>query len=133
MNPQPIAVGLVLAQDVIVEEGTRSITLVKTFNRLEIEEFPSPPQQFAVYTMLTNGRGEPMVGMSISRLDSLEEIYRRAARVTFADPLRQVRLWFRVKSCSFPEPGAYQVTLEADGELITQCVCNIVRKENKDG
>src|SRR5437588_13121324 len=133
MNPQPIAVGLFLCQQVIVEERTRNITLVNSFNRRTAHEFPSPPQQFAVYAMLTNGRGEATLALSVSRLDSLEEIYRRAAHVTFADPLRQVRLWFRVKSCSFPEPGAYQVTLEADGELIIQWVCNIVLRGNDNG
>src|SRR5262249_31939561 len=120
--------GLVLCQQVIVEEGTRNITLVNSFNRLTVEAFPSAPQRFAVYTMLTNGRGAATLTLEISRTDTLEEIFTRSTRIAFADPLRHLRLWIRVRSCSFPVMGRYQVALLMDGDLITQCGCDVFQE-----
>ncbi len=40
MTPTPVAIGLTLCERVIVEEGTRNLTLVSTFISLQGEEFP---------------------------------------------------------------------------------------------
>jgi hypothetical protein len=83
--------------------------------------------------MLTDGRGEVTLALDVSRIDTLDEIHTRSVPITFTDPLRQMRLWFRVRSCSFPEPGGYQVALFADGEVLTQCVLNIIPRRDTDG
>jgi hypothetical protein len=43
MSQRPNAVPLILCKDVIIEEGTRSLTLVKTFRRLHVGSVPSSP------------------------------------------------------------------------------------------
>src|SRR5438094_147306 len=105
---RPNAVVLTLCRLVIVEEKTRNVTLANSFQRLEVDTFPSPPIFFAVYTVLSDGLGEITLDLIVSRCDTLEEIYTRSFKTTFNDPLRPLRLWWQIRSCSFPVPGAYQ-------------------------
>ena len=49
MNPPPIALGLVVCEKAVVEEGSKNATLVNTYLRLRVDSFPSRPQQVAVY------------------------------------------------------------------------------------
>jgi hypothetical protein len=129
MIQRPNAVGLILCEKVIIEEGTRSMTLVSNFGRLIVDEFPSPPQHFTVYAILTDGLGPMTLALVIAHLDELETIYQRSWETIWKDPLREIRMLARVRSCSFPSPGRYQVSLLANNELITQSVLDVFQAE----
>jgi hypothetical protein len=57
MIPRPIALGLTICEKAIVEERTRNLTLVSCFTKLIVEDFPSLPQRFALFAVLTDGLG----------------------------------------------------------------------------
>jgi hypothetical protein len=127
---RPSAVGLISCRLVIVEDKTRNVTLANTFQRLAFASFPAIPEPFCVYTVLTDGLGDIVLDLVVSRCDTLEEVYTRSFKATFTDPLRQLRLWWRVRSCSFPVPGPYEFALRAEGETITQGVVEIEKGTN---
>ena len=77
MNPLPIVLGLTIREKIIMEEGTKNLTLVSTFTKMHVAEFPSLPQRFAVYSVLTEGRGDARIDLVPTSLASSEEIYRR--------------------------------------------------------
>lgn len=129
MIPRPVAIGLAVCEQVIVEEKTYNITLVNCFKRLYLREFPSPPQRFAVYTILTDGHGTRKIRLAVARLETLEDIYTRDIPVTFSDPLREVRLLFRPSTLSFPAAGRYEISLLVDGDSLTRRVIQIVAVE----
>src|SRR5436190_16945310 len=104
MIQRPTAVGLTLCRLVIVEEKTQNVTLVNSFQRLEVDVFPSPAAPFYVYTVLTDGMGEVTLNLVVSQCDTLDDIYTRSFNATFRSPLRQSRLYWQVRSCSFPAP-----------------------------
>ena len=133
MIQRPTAVGLTLCQMLTVEEHTRNITLVNSFHRMYLDEFPSALVPFFVYTVLTDGLGEVKLDLVISRCDTLEDIYIRSFKTVFIDPLRQLQLYWHVRSCTCPSPGSYQLSLEVDGESITQCTLKIRRKGETHG
>lgn len=120
MSQRPIAVGLLLCENVIVEEGTRSVTPVNCFTRRTVEQFPCEPLSFVVLAFLTDGSGDISLEVTIERLDTLEEVYAATRPLHFASPLNEVRCTVRVKECSFPVEGHYQVTLYADREPLAQ-------------
>jgi hypothetical protein len=72
--------------------------------------------------------GNVALDLIVSRCDTLEDIYVRSFNVDFRDPLLQVRLYWHVRSCSFPAPGDYQFCLQANEEPITQGVLKVVQK-----
>ena len=90
MNPPPIALGLILCEKVIVEERTRNTTFVSTFTKLFADEFPSPPQRFALATVLTGGQGEGTVELVITRLETDEETYAIRRQLRFPGRLAEV-------------------------------------------
>jgi hypothetical protein len=57
MIQRPNAVCLWVCEDVLVEEGTKSLTLMRGFSRLRFSSFPSPPVNFTVCAALRDGLG----------------------------------------------------------------------------
>ena len=91
MMQRPVAIGLLVCEQIIFEEGTRNITLVNSFTHRIVEEFPSEPFPFVVFGLLTDGLGDISVEMRITRLDNWEVIYRRFGSLRFTDPLKEIR------------------------------------------
>jgi hypothetical protein len=120
MVPPPIALGLVLCQGSIIEEKTRNVTLVNTFVRHDVEEFPSPPQRFTVFSVITDGQGDATIDLVVTRLATGEEIFAQRVPWNFPNRLTEVRLLYKITQCRFPAPGLYQVTILVDGDWIAQ-------------
>src|SRR5262245_34967042 len=79
-----------LCQKIISEEHTRNITLVNCFRRLRVRSFPLQ-LEFAVFAALTDGLGRMSLDLTVSRLDTLDDIHSWSWPVTFPDPLSEVR------------------------------------------
>ncbi len=126
MLQRPTAVGLILCQEVIIEETTRRATLVNTMDWLRCPAFPSPPQRLVAYAVLRDGLGDAAMALTVSRLDTLDELKEKRWRMRFADPLRHLRVVMRYTDLFFPVPGRYAFGLSADGELVTQTVLQVV-------
>lgn len=129
MSQRPAAVGLLVCEQVIVEEGTQNVTPVNSFRRRIVQKFPSEPLSFAVLAILNDGVGEIRLDLAISRLDIDEDIYKRSTAVRFENQLQEWRCLFRIRSCSFPVPGIYEVAIFADKEMIAQRRIRIIQKE----
>ena len=131
MSQGPSAVGLFVCRDFIVEEDQRSVTLVRCLDRVRLKEFPSTPQSFIVYSVLTDGVGSLPFDLIVTRLETLEEIYSRSWISTLNDPLAKTHLRLRVRSCSFPYPGRYEVARDVKGDRVAQCVLTVHSEEGQ--
>jgi hypothetical protein len=120
MSQRPIAIGLLLCEQVIIEEDTKNVTPVNCFTRRVAEAFPwrSPP--FTVLAWLTNGEGAVALEVIIEAAASLEILHQNQVTLRFASPLQQGRLSIRLQEIIFPEAGSYRVLLLADGEVVAQ-------------
>lgn len=67
---------------------------------------------------LADGKGELVVEIVVQRLDTLEAVYRDQAMLVFRNPLHTARFIARVRDCTFPVDGYYEVTLLVDRELV---------------
>lgn len=74
MAQLPIAIGLVLCEQVIIEEGTRNITPVNCFNVREVDDIPGRAS-FCVLAWLADGKGEKTAELVVQRLDNLDEVF----------------------------------------------------------
>jgi hypothetical protein len=129
MTPTPITLGLTLCEKVIVEEGTRNVTLVSTFNKPAVSRFPTPPKRFDVFAALTDGVGDATIKLTVTSLATDEMIYEREAQAYFPNRLAEVHVLFRVGECSFPAPGFYQVSLLLDGEWVAQRRLQLIERQ----
>jgi hypothetical protein len=130
MKQRPVVIGLLACEQVIIEEKTRNVTPVNCFTHRAAEQFPSQAFAFVVFAILTDGVGEIPLEVTNYRLDTLEEIYQRTLSLQFTNPLQEVRCIFRIRDCSFPVPGHYQISLLADSEIVAQRKIRITEKEN---
>jgi hypothetical protein len=119
-----------VCEQVIVEEGTQNLTPVNSFRRRIVQQFPPEPLGFVVFAILNDGVGEIRLDLAISRLDTYEKVYQRSMPVRFENQLQEGRCLFRIRDCSFPVPGAYEVAIFADSELIAQRRILITQKES---
>jgi hypothetical protein len=120
MFPPPVVVGLTICEKVMVEQGTTNVTLVSTFTRLVVDEFPSPPQRFSLYAMLTEGLGDATKLLTVTNLETDGEVDRIKRNLRFPDRLEEVRLLFQIRERPFPVEGTYQITLLLDGEWLSE-------------
>jgi hypothetical protein len=118
MSQRPSAVGLMLCDQVVFEEGTHKPYLLGVFIGVAVDDFPTGPQRFDLFVALTDGLGEVTINVKVVRMENDEEIYSRSMNVRFANPLQIVNLRFQVRHLIYPTPGTYLVSFEADGEEI---------------
>ena len=130
MSQRPAAIGLLVCEQVIIEEGTQNVTPVNSFRRRIVQQFPTEPLNFVVFAILNDGVGEIRLELAISRLDTDEEVYQRSMTVRFGNQLQEGRCLFRISDYSFPVPGTYEVALFADNEMIAQRKIRIIHKES---
>jgi len=121
----PNAVGLILCEKAITEEGTKNVTLVNTFNRLDRPTFPALLRDFLVCGLLTDALGTMTLSLVITRLETLEELLTISGEVRFTNPIAERRLRIAVNRIEFPSPGRYQISLLANGEWVAQCVLQV--------
>ena len=75
MVPTPIALGLTLCERVMVEEGTRQVSLIGTFNGLRRTAFPFVPPPFYVFATLTGSAGNAEIELTVRAVSTDDEVY----------------------------------------------------------
>ena len=126
MNELPLCRGLHVCESLIVEQGTKNVTLVNRFNLRRVDEFPSKPLRFVVFAVLTNGDGAYAADLVFTHLNSSTEIYRHPVELNFPSPLAELRFVFRLTECVFPLSGTYEVSLDIDEGSIAHTQLTIV-------
>jgi hypothetical protein len=129
MVPSPVALGLVLCDPVIIEEGTRKVSVIGAFNRLEGRAFPFVPSPFCVLATLTGAQGEGRLTLTVIQLETDEEVYSLTRQVAFPDRFAEGRVLFRLADCSFPAPGVYISTLTVDDDWVAHRRLRILQTE----
>ena len=118
-EPAPIAIGLMLCDQIIIDKDTNKPCLIGVFTGLAVHDFEEP-QRFSVFLCLTNGRGQVELELTGVRLDNGESIFRQTYETSFPSPLSVVNVSIRIRSIQFPAAGWYDFVVRAKGELIAQ-------------
>jgi hypothetical protein len=121
MIQPPKAIGLFLCDQVVIDRDTQKPCLIGCFAGKAVEDFPSGPQKFDVFAALTDGLGDVIIDLTVTHLDMDQEIYSRQLPFRFPSPLKVVHLYFRVRTCEFPAPGNYLVTLAVGETEVASC------------
>ena len=87
MVPTPLSIGLTFCHSIIIEEGTRNLTLVGTFFGFRAVEFPFTPAPFQVIASLVGGHGEGELELAVTQLETDEELFAIHRRLSFPDRL----------------------------------------------
>ena len=118
--PRPVAIGLSLCDNAIVERDTNKVSLVGQFQRLRYAQFPATAIPFWACATLSGGVGRGAVRLEILDLEDLSVIFALDRTVEFSDRLTVYHVLLRVVSCTFPRARWYNSQLLVDGELLAQ-------------
>lgn len=120
MVSQPIALGMMICDHVIVEQGTAKISFVGGFNKLKSGKFPARLPPFELAATLAGSFGDVGLEVRLSRLETGASFVIHRRRQHFPDKLAEVLFRERFRDISLPVPGYYQFTLLAEGEWVAQ-------------
>ena len=120
MATPPVALGLTLCDYVLIEEGSRRVSLIGSLMRMVADRFPHAPPTFCIHAALTDGRGDVTLDLVATRLDTYETVASRKRQIHFTDRLEELQVIFRIKDWTFPAPGLYEIALLVDNEPIAQ-------------
>lgn len=117
MNP-PLLLALILCDGIIREAGSNKFSLIGTFNGLWAQAFPYVHPSFAVYVVLTDGRGRVPCSLRLTALDSGQTLFTVQGQVDFRDPTGTAELVFQLRQLRFEKPGHFALEFIADGEML---------------
>jgi len=124
MVPTPQALALAICDYVVVEEGRRNVSHIGSFTAIRPPHLPFV-RPLCAYAVLTGGQEEASVELTLTHMESDEEVYSLRSSVRLPDRLAEVRILFRVSECDFPEAGSYLFTLLIDGDWVAHRRINV--------
>ena len=83
MIPQPIVVGLTLCERIIVEEGTKSLSLIDCFVKLQSDTFPTPSRPLCLYAAPQAVAERVLIELTVTHLDTDEVIVSGRRQIRF--------------------------------------------------
>ena len=128
MLQRPIAVGLTLCRLAVVEERTHNVSLINSFTSIKAASIPGTLEPFYACALLTDGMGIAEVVLTVTQLETMEEVYSQRWQGHFSHPLQRLWLLFPIRECPVPALGRYQVTLNMDSDGIAESVFEVVAK-----
>src|SRR5438132_378762 len=57
MFPQPVALGLTLCEQILVDKSTNNVSLINIFTTWPTKKLPSPPRRLYLFAVLKGGQG----------------------------------------------------------------------------
>src|SRR5688572_13316982 len=105
MAELPITRGVFLCENVIVEAGTRNVSLINCFTKRFVDVFPSPPQHFNVFAIIIDGHGTMPLRLLVLDLKDDRLLFEFTGTVRYTSPLQELRTLIPVSNLVFPTAG----------------------------
>lgn len=127
----PLSSGLILCDNVIIEERTRNASLINIFTARRVDAVPDVLNPFYAFAMVTSGHGECDLDFKITFLEDELEVCSIRGKQAFPGPLTAVRLVLKIERCRVPDFGIYQAALFFDGEWVAERNFRILPKGSR--
>ena len=122
----PVVRYMLLCDDWRVDgPSNRRVTIIGLIWNIHSVEEPAYPlfyREFCVFLALTEGRGQGEGHITCVFEDTGEKVFETRKRPIQVrpDPLEVIGVPFRIRDCSFPQPGRYSVQFWYDGVVIEE-------------
>lgn len=109
---------IIICDDIIRDEGTRKITLVNCFNRVDSSAYPCTHPRLCVYVAVTNGRGDDAGVLKFINDEEQKEIVSVERMLKFEDPRTVAELVYTLRNIPLSCPGDYSFEFWCGEELV---------------
>jgi hypothetical protein len=126
MAISPIVRYMLLCDDWRLDgQNNRRVTIIGLIWNIHSVEEPAYPlfyREFCVFLALTEGRGQGEGHIVCVFEETGQKVFETRKRpIQFRrDPLEVVGVPFRIRDCSFPQPGLYSVQFWYDGVMVEE-------------
>ena len=114
---KPALLAMVICDQIIREEGTKKLSLVGLFNRIQAKKFPCVHSKLHVYLAITDYIGETNCELIFSDSDG-REIVKLAGPIKFPDRLSVIEMNFGMNNIPLPQSGMYHFDFKINGILL---------------
>ena len=114
----PEVLAFILCDDVITDRETGKRSIIGTFSTIHVRKAPAIHHRMAIYIALTEGRGEQMLRIVVSHVESDKTVVQVQGKMTVGDPMAVGEFGVRISPLPLPEMGTYAVDLYANDELL---------------
>ena len=125
-EPHPIVRYLIVCEDVLTHPDNPNkvtlVNLISSINSTADPHFPFRFRELCVFLQLTECRKKGDCRVEITRAESNALAFRTQQRsiLLSSDPLEVVGVTFRIRHCTFAEPGLYWVQFWYDEQMLAQ-------------
>jgi hypothetical protein len=121
MGQPPLALAMVMCDEVWTDPNTGKKTILGTFSSLFGTPFPLRLNQLSAYIALTDAQGKMSFAVRIIDVDEERPpVHEMATEIDFLDPLAVVEGTLRFRNVTFPAPGEYRLQLFCADELVIE-------------
>lgn len=121
---RPLALALILCDQIITDVGTFKKSLIGTFNSVMAERLPVIFPRMSVYAALTNGQGNTTAKLRCVSMDSPDgserTLWEVAAPISFSNPNQVVEICFDLNRIAFDCPGLHSLELYCGDDLLME-------------
>jgi hypothetical protein len=123
MPSVPVAKPIVLCNDVFSDPASRNVHLIGVFDSIRPSEpYPHLHPEFCVFLQLSDAVGTVTAVVNIVEAASEDILFQTAKfSLKFAHRLGVMRALFRIRNCSFPEPGVYWIEVFCNDRFLVDC------------
>lgn len=118
IKEKPLALALIICDQIIVEEKTGKKTLIGIFNQIKVRQLPAVHRRMVVFVSVTGGRGDYDAKLRLSRDDQSNPEFELDAKITIPQPISVVEISFILENLHFTATGLYRFEFLCDDELI---------------
>lgn len=128
-NERPLALALILCDQIITDVGTYKKSLIGAFNSVMAEHLPVVFPRMAVYAALTNGQGETTAALRCVAMETHDgtdrTLWEVAAPICFNNPNQVVEICFDLNRITFELPGLHSLELYCMDDLLMERRFNV--------
>jgi hypothetical protein len=128
--PEPVLVGLLLADRVITEENQKK-GIIGTFTQFTVRQVPVALPPWFIYAAVTNVAGELPFSINLVLDKSQQVIFSAGGTLKVDSPRRVVELVIPVPNVVFPQTGTYVVSFHVDGEQLGSRILDVVTSDSR--
>jgi hypothetical protein len=126
----PRVAGLVFCESLDLGTGPGHVSLQRIFNGRGYDAFPTPPDEFVVYSALYGEKQEGKLELVATHLETEHDAYAYARWYHLFGEGLTSHLLFTVRGIVFPTDGRYVFSIRFDNETLTQRILEVYQKRS---
>ena len=126
--PEPVFVALLLADRVITEDNQKK-TIIGTFTRFTVRQFPAALPPWFIYAAATNLTGEHSFTINMVADTTQQVVFSASGKLNVDSARRVVELVIPVPNAIFPAADNYGVFFYIDGQQLCSRVLEVLALE----